>query len=341
MGGSAIKDSKRMDLIDYNLLKITIESSFNKFKNESNIDFNYHIVKAYKSKNDFGDMDIVVSSSDPSFKDKLHAWMQEQFYNHEPFEFVVNGPVISYGLSKRQVDIIFQCPEDYQFACNYFNYNDVSNLIGRITSKMGFKFGHNGLWFKYLDGDRLIKNICVTKDFKKALEAFGFSYEKFQDGFEDLNDIFKYISKNKYFNPEIYLLENRNHTARIRDKKRKTYMAFLEYCSNNTFNNIYEFNQDIHFYIDMIFLKFPMFLTEYVLCTYDTELARVSKEKLTTEIIRHHTGLDGIDLGNYIKATKLKFNSINDWHHVVIALPVSDILFIMDSNYKEYNQNVL
>lgn len=35
MGGSAIKDSKRMDLIDYNLLKITIESSFNKFKNES------------------------------------------------------------------------------------------------------------------------------------------------------------------------------------------------------------------------------------------------------------------------------------------------------------------
>lgn len=89
MGGSAIKDSKRMDLIDYNLLKITIESSFNKFKNESNIDFNYHIVKAYKSKNDFGDMDIVVSSSDPSFKDKLHAWMQEQFYNHEPFEFIV------------------------------------------------------------------------------------------------------------------------------------------------------------------------------------------------------------------------------------------------------------
>lgn len=48
-----------------------------------------------------------------------------------------------------------------------------------------------------------------------------------------------------------------------------------------------------------------------------------------------------VDLGNYIKATKLKFNSINDWHHVVIALPVSDILFIMDSNYQEYKQNVV
>lgn len=335
MGGKAIKDSVRMDLADYGLLAITMKSCFEKFRQKYNLEIKYEIVKAYKEKLDFGDMDIVVSSYSENFKELVHLWMIESFSSHENFEYVQNGPVISYSILKRQVDLIFQAPEDYEFACNYFSYNDINNLIGRITDKMGFKFGHDGLWYTYRDGDTVIKKICLTKDFQKALEAFDFDYEAFKNGFNNLDEIFKYVSENKFFNKNLYQLENRNHTARMRDRKRKTYMLFLEYCGNNKFENEYDFNKDPHFFIDMMFEKFPMFLADFVLATQDAELRRASKQQLTNQAIKDHTGLDGIELGKYIQATKSKFMDINQWNFIVITLPIEYIFSIMDFNYKE------
>ena len=121
----------------------------------------------------------------------------------------------------------------------------------------------------------------------------------------------------------------------MRDRKRKTYMLFLEYCDNNKFENEYDFNKDPHFFIDMMFEKFPMFLAYFVLATQDTELRRASKQKLTNQLIKDHTGLDGIELGKYIQATKSKFVDVNQWNFIVITLPIEDIFSIMDFNYKE------
>lgn len=46
-----------------------------------------------------------------------------------------------------------------------------------------------------------------------------------------LNDIFRYVVGSACFNRDIFLLENRDAQSRIRDRKCKTCMAFLDCCA--------------------------------------------------------------------------------------------------------------
>ena len=45
-----------------------------------------------------------------------------------------------------------------------------------------------------------------------------------------MGQIFDYVTTSNYFHPDIYLLHNRAHKARTRDRKRKNYTDFLVYC---------------------------------------------------------------------------------------------------------------
>ncbi|WP_457824345.1 hypothetical protein, partial [Staphylococcus aureus] len=53
-------------------------------------------------------------------------------------------------------------------------------------------------------------------------------------GFRNLLDIFQFVVSSPYANLDIYLLENRNHKSRIRDSKRPTYNAFLDWLEQQT-----------------------------------------------------------------------------------------------------------
>lgn len=334
MGGTAVPNVTRMTKEQYDNLGLIMETFFESFNKDLNDFCEHSIIPSYKSKIDFGDMDIIVCSESEEYRILVEEYLEnyDLFKNNFALSRFKNGLVTSYSIMGHQVDLIFSPPDEYEFSLNYYSYNDVCNLIGRISHKLGFKFGHNGLWFILKEKDTLIKEILITQNFKKALEIFNFSYEEFQSGFDDLEDIFNYISDNIFFSPEIYLLENRNHTARVRDRKRKTYMSFLDYCKSAKSNFQYDENTKINFInnFKITHLQFYKQLNQEKLY-YD--IFSLSKNKLTKEILEKHTGLKDKELGDYIFHTK-SIMTLNQWHVLIFTNSVEEILSFMDYNFR-------
>lgn len=114
--------------------------------------------------------------------------------------------------------------EDFQTCRDYYTYNDLGNLIGRVAHKMGMKFGHLGLLYPLRDGDHLIAELVVTRDTRQALEFMGYDFDRWNQGFDQLTDIFEFAASTPYFNPEAFTLENLNHRNRTRNRKRNTFI---------------------------------------------------------------------------------------------------------------------
>src|SRR3546814_2979589 len=77
------------------------------------------------------------------------------------------------------------------------------------------------------DGDHKFREIELTRNFSKALAFMGYSPDGLDQGFETPEDIYSFVASSPFFSSDIFLLENRNAKARMRDKKRKMYMELL------------------------------------------------------------------------------------------------------------------
>ncbi|KAJ3209895.1 hypothetical protein HK099_008401, partial [Clydaea vesicula] len=106
---------------------------------------------------DFGDLDIVVSSTPEEIYDKIAAIALEL----RSKEIVKNGPVTSLEVDNFQLDIISTsldsvdiyekkktsnlCRGNFQMTVDFMSWGDTSTLIGIIAKKMNLKFGNLGL----------------------------------------------------------------------------------------------------------------------------------------------------------------------------------------------------
>lgn len=228
MGGNAIKDVQRLDKEQYNELIQDIIPKLKEVLGERTI----KVIKAYNQKDSFGDIDILVESYNLDYN-----WVDNVIsaFKLSSNDYSKNGKVFSFRVHEYnfQADLILVSSEKLEIAYNYFNYNDFSNLIGRMTKKLGFKLGHDGLFYIERDGDHILTDECFSLDYYDALRYLELDVERYKQGFETLEDVFEYVASSPYFNPDIYLLHNRNHISRTRDKKRKTYSAFLKWCEEH------------------------------------------------------------------------------------------------------------
>jgi hypothetical protein len=251
-----------------------------------------YAIPAYKTKESFGDMDIVYTHPyGPMGVDLI-----QDLFN--PNEIVKNGSVISFDYKELQVDLIYSPPEEISYAEAYFSFNDLGNFIGRLAKKFGLKHGHNGLFLPVKDGDYGIAEILVTRNYTDTLNFLGLSVEQFDDGFDTLEDIFTYVSSSPVFNPSIYLFENVNAVSRIRDKRRKSYNELLKWCDQN--NSTLPKNPPIEKWVGMeeVFL----FFGENIRKQYKDALASVAfnravKEKFNGTLVSDLTQLFHEDLG--------------------------------------------
>ena len=252
MGGNAMKHFNvvRFNKDQYEELTAAIRGCFEQLN--ENTDDSVEIVPSYRNKESFGDCDILTDISSEEFEVELQ----------KDKDFLIlgkkrNGYVMSYAMKFKnyepfQVDLIRSTASNFSFNLNYLSYNDLGNLIGRIAAALGYKFGHDGLylqaWFSH-DGKQ--KNVERVKeegktnehaeykkekllfcDFDKAIEFLGFDSNRFREGFDNIEDILKFVVDSKYFCKDYFALENRNHDQRVRDRKRATYHAALEYFTN-------------------------------------------------------------------------------------------------------------
>ena len=269
MGGNATKqyNTIRLDKDTYNKASKLLVNLMNQY-----LDKPFEIIKAYETKDSFGDLDLLSVNNTDDFEKKL--LMNENGKNVFIHGVVSDGGIKSYAISFKidnptnpsvllkdnwtkpfQLDFIHKSAEDFDFARQYFSFNDLGNFIGRIASGAGFKFGFDGLYKKIYfneDGDvvdvKSLKSqrerqelangkpesnkkieILITKDFEKAIEFLGFDYPRYTQGFKTLEDIFQYVQESKYFHLENFLLDNRKADVRHRDLKRPNYNLMVDY----------------------------------------------------------------------------------------------------------------
>jgi len=307
MGGTLFK-ADRLERSEYQQVSNEIESTLS----------SYHIkiIEAYKNKPSFGDMDILVDLEDKTqveVKNELLA-----IFN--PLEYHSNGNIFSivYGYRGRRFQIDFILTESHLMDISfcYFSYNDLGNLLGRLTKKLGIKLGHQGLFYIHRN-DTEVYEVLLSTNWFDALELLEVSSEQYRNGFNELEDIFKFVASSPYFSPDIFLLHNRNYSSRIRDAKRKTYRAFLEWCETYT-GPSYEYgsakdaggygneNNIDPLFMENVHLKFPFLVKEIEVIEQEIKKRELWKSVVNGHNIGRITGLFGKELGGFMTFLKTK-----------------------------------
>lgn len=297
-------------------------------------------IAAYRQKPDFGDLDVLVDSR--VFQSMPPQSVVEALSNTygSALPWVKNGPVLSVGLPLPgdgqclQLDLISTPAVEFDFSLSYFSWNDMGNLVGRVAHKMGLKFGHDGLWLPLRDGTNLHDELLVTRDFGRALSFLGFDAERWREGFDCLDDIYQFVARGERFNPDIYPLEHRNHTARVRDKKRPVYMGFLRWIEAQPTLYRYPWQQDKSTYLPEVMTAFPVLQAEY-----DRSLARLAQTKairacFNGEVVAEVTGLAGKSLGAFIAHFKREQGDGMDNLPLLSAEQIRELISVSFQQYE-------
>jgi hypothetical protein len=274
------------------------------------------VIPSYRAKPDFGDCDILVSATGFD-RDAAAAAL-------DATEVVPNGPTTSMGVAVRegvfQVDLIVADDAAFDYAFAYMSFNDLGNLIGRTAHRAGLAHKDNGLWyFVRDDGGYKFREICLTRDYDQALAFLGYDPARFHSGFDKLEEIFEYVAGSRFFNRDIFLLENRNAKARIRDRKRHTYMSFLRWCDERPNLPAYQYPDDKAVWLPRIAAHFPHFEGEYQQALADRAAEHSSKERYNGEWVAGLTGLAGKALGALMKNVKDSFESPDAMRQFILA----------------------
>ena len=323
MGGNAIKQSERISKDELPYCQAVVRTFL--IHNVCILEgVGFKFVKSYYDKQDYGDIDVVVNNrlcSPEGVINKVKEKLGEDVEVYRNNKFLSVGfpidwshkPYLEVG-TKRVVQVDFIFENNMSMACNYYNWNDLGNLIGRQAKKLGFKYGHEGLVYLFRDGDHIYKEEIVSQDILEILPFLGFYSEKFILGFKTLEDIFKFVASGEYFNPDIYLLDNLNSVSRIRDKKRKTYTEFLKWCKEIDFTGYSIFPKDAYTEelkqskLGESFKVFKGWKDRYdnTQKEYAEHLAK--KVWWNGDKAKSLTGLEGRELGNFMKGMKTVYN---------------------------------
>ncbi len=308
MGGNIfINKSRRVTKEELPYYRNKIFNILDKF------DLEYKEILSYKNKEDFGDLDILVKKDCYiNIIDKL-----KNYFKDNNIEYSQNSNILSFLIEELQVDLIFTKPKYFESSFYYFNFNDLGNLGGRIFHKLGVKWGFKGLSIVLRDENNIVAEIELTQDISEILPIIGLCPETYFKGFDDLEDIFKYVISSNYFNKCLYAYENRNHYARTRDKKRKTYREFLKYIEENDIpdNYIYEdtnnrggYNTREPFFSEIVLVKYPWVKDKIKEITEEYENKKLERiiflEKFNIKEIENELDIHGKELGMYIKFLK-------------------------------------
>lgn len=314
MGGNALKhyETKRLDSAEYFFFTGNFRAKFYDI-------FGFYpvLITAYKNKKSFGDADFLVQSDllPPDWTDKLKT-----AFDLQDTQYIKNGNVVSIGVDNFQVDLIVTANQDMNSSEFYFSYNDFGNLIGRIGHKLGIKIGHKGASIVVRHrarSDHILKEIFLTKNITITLDILGLNVMRYYEGFDKLEDIFEYVASSKYFDPEIYSLEHRSNTSRVRDKKRETYNKFLRWVAEtkpevkHSFGDKSElgsYSLRMPYYETEVLTRFPLVKQEVEELISEFELDLKFKEVYNGNIVSEMTGYTNKTLGAFMSKMREKLD---------------------------------
>lgn len=318
MGGNALNiDTRRYNKKEYDAMAADLSLLLMHYK------IKHFITKSYKDKEDFGDIDVLISSKSFESNNDMYNFIVENF---DTKEISRNKSVISFEYRDFQIDFIRMDQKYWETAKVYYSYNDLGNLMGRIAANMGFRYGHFGLRYQYnsIHGGKTLK-IDISRDPEKIFAFLGFNYALFESGFNSLEDIFKYVVFSKYFTTMIFQYSMLNHQNKTRNKKRVNYGKFLDYIGDK--NNIMPINYDFPL-IDYIGEAENFFgveiktkVKEFDLEIFDSKRNNKAVEKFNGNIILNHFDITGKEIGKAITKFKREVEDEfeMDWETFVLS----------------------
>lgn len=250
----------------------------------------------FKNKETFGDIDVICNVGD-NFTHNMRDLINELFSPNQIFH---NGNCWSFDYNEVQVDLITVAPEHFETNKMYLSYNDLGNFIGRIAQKFGLKYGQEGLWYKHKFKGSYIGIVPISTDYPKIYNFFNLDYSKWEKGFDELEDIFKFVYESEYFDGSIFQMDQLNKINRDRNKKRSSYTSFLEWIDNQPERN-YNFNEkeDYILQIDEAFPEANL-IEEIRRLEYEHCKELYIKSKFSGKHIMEKYGLQGKELGDAI-----------------------------------------
>jgi hypothetical protein len=227
------------------------------FLRQYGIELETAIVTCYHTKSDHGDLDLLIKitseieSKNIDFRTVIQlSYLPQAIHN--------NGGVYSFDHKNFQIDFIPIKEEKWETANVYYSYDPLGNIMGKTFHKFGLSYGWDGLFYKFRNfNGRNSQNILLTNDTRRIFDFGGYDYERYLQGFETLEDILKFAIDCKYFDTEIFQMDNLKSIDKKRNRKRGSYHVFLKYLKDNSINVRYDFHKDKELYLPMIDEAFP------------------------------------------------------------------------------------
>lgn len=246
------------------------------------------LVQSYRTKETFGDMDILVLNNglDIDFEDnsdfgnKLKDIVIKEFGANQTHK---NGNVLSFDYKRLQIDLILVDPDNWDSSNIFYKWGDLGNFMGKLFSSYGrldkkyrLKYGFDGLKVKILYKHK-IKEVVLTKDNKKAFEFLGLDFDRYEKGFDSNKDVFYYITTSDLYSYDIFQWDNLNNKNKNRNKRRPAYYEFLEYIEN--YKKTIKYTKGDDYYLK----KLKDFFGVDVKGEFDTFVKEVKKGKEISE----------------------------------------------------------
>lgn len=312
-----------------------------RFKTDFQFPTETEIVTCYHQKADHGDLDLLIKI-DAAFHNAgidLREYIKGAF---NPQAIHNNGGVHSFDYQNFQVDFIPVSESKWETAKVYYSYDPLGNIMGKTFHKFGLSYGWDGLFYKFRNfNGRNSQNILLTNDAKKIFHFGGYNYERYLQGFETLEDILKFAIDCKYFDMEIFQMDNLKSIDRKRNRKRGSYHIFLKYLKDNDINIRYSFDKNKNNYLNWIDSSFP----EGKLLEKLGELQRKdSEDKILSQkfngdiVMSWLPNLMGKELGQAIGDFKKSFEENDeDYREFILNASYNDIHERFMNVYNERN----
>lgn len=302
MGGKLF-NAPRINQKDYEHLIIFCKDKFASIGRET------LFPESFLEKKEHGDLDVIVCGPVVP-KDEL-----KRLFELEDGQISQNTSVISiFLLNKYQIDFAFHSQENFVSAYSYCRNGDCSNLLGRLAHHIGLSVGYDGLSYhvNLSDCDRLGK-VSISRDFEKIISFLGLDFTPWKIGFKNPEELFEWIVKSPYFNPDIYQFENLNHVNRIRNVKRPVFSGFVEWLKNREFPNkfIPGKNKAEYFWQTLLYFDRADVLEDIQKVIKRAGMKKKANKAFNGTVIMEITGRTGADLGKTLVAFR-KFHHVED-----------------------------
>jgi len=215
------------------------------------------IVTCYHTKADHGDLDLLIKI-DSNFIEAGYDLGEYIDVTFSPRAIHNNGGVYSFDYQNFQIDFIPVKEHKWETAKVYYSYDPLGNIMGKTFHKFGLSYGWDGLFYKFRNfNGRNSQNILLTNDARRIFKYGGYDYDRYLQGFETLEDILRFAIDSKYFDTQIFQMDNLKSIDKKRNRKRGSYHIFLKYLEDNDIDIRYPFHKEKDLYLPLINIAFP------------------------------------------------------------------------------------